>query len=314
MTHHDHTAIYAAGAVCWRIVDGKLKVLLVHRTAYGDVTIPKGKVDPGETLPQTAVREIKEETGLSVALGVPLGSAQYRVHSSREKIVHYWAAEVSDEAVRASTFVPNAEIAALEWVTVKRALSYATYDQDVEILRHFEKLLDEGITSTFPIIVLRHAKAAPLSGNGSDASRPLTSRGVSQAASIVPTLRAFAPRRIVTSTATRCVTTVAPLAAALGRKSHPTDAISQNAYEHGESDVRTVVGKRIAARKPAVLCSHGPLIPVILREIALATGTPAGSYLSSAADLEPASFSVVHLSTLAPASGIISIETHAPRV
>jgi 8-oxo-dGTP diphosphatase len=312
---HDHSAIYAAGAVCWRIVDGKVLVLLVHRTAYGDVTIPKGKVDPGESLPQTAVREIKEETGLSVTLGVPLGAAQYRVHSGREKIVHYWAAEVSDAAVLASTFVPNAEIAALEWVTVKRALAYASYDQDVEILRHFAKLLDEGVTSTFPIIVLRHAKATAHSEwSGSDASRPLTARGVTQAASIVPSLLAWGPRRIVSSSAVRCVTTVAPLAAALGRKARITDDLSQNAYEMGEADVRAVVGKRIASGKAAVLCSHGPLLPLILREIALATATPAGSYLSSAADLEPAAFSVVHVSATAPASGIISIETHEPRV
>lgn len=57
------TAIYAAGAVCWRLIDGKVHVLVIHRTVYGDVTIPKGKVDPGESLPQTAVREIEEETG-----------------------------------------------------------------------------------------------------------------------------------------------------------------------------------------------------------------------------------------------------------
>ena len=65
------TAVYAAGAVCWRFIDGKLHVLVIHRTVYGDVTIPKGKVDPGESLPRTAVREIAEETGLDVALGVP---------------------------------------------------------------------------------------------------------------------------------------------------------------------------------------------------------------------------------------------------
>jgi 8-oxo-dGTP diphosphatase len=312
---HDHTAIYAAGAVCWRIVDGKVMVLLVHRTAYGDVTIPKGKVDPGETLPETAVREIKEETGLSIALGVPLGYAQYRVHSGREKIVHYWAAEITDEAIRASTFVPNAEIAALEWVSVKRALSYASYDQDVEILRHFTKLLDEGVTSTFPIIVLRHAKATPHGDwHGSDSSRPLTARGVEQATAIVPAIAAWGPRRITTSSATRCITTVAPLAASLGRKSRSSDDLSQKAYERGEADVRAVVGKRVASRKPAVLCSHGPVIPLILREIALATATPAGSYLSSAADLDPAAFSVVHVSATAPASGIIAIETHEPRI
>ena len=83
------TAIYAAGAVCWRIIDGKVHVLLVHRTVYGDVTIPKGKVDPGESLPRTAVREIAEETGLAVALGVPLGISRYPLPSGREKIVHY---------------------------------------------------------------------------------------------------------------------------------------------------------------------------------------------------------------------------------
>jgi 8-oxo-dGTP pyrophosphatase MutT (NUDIX family) len=61
--------IYAAGAVLWKVVDKELKVLIVHRTQHKDVSIPKGKVDPGETLPETAVREIKEETGLDIALG-----------------------------------------------------------------------------------------------------------------------------------------------------------------------------------------------------------------------------------------------------
>ena len=47
------TAVYAAGGVIWRMVDGKLMVLVIHRTAYADVTLPKGKVDPGETLAET---------------------------------------------------------------------------------------------------------------------------------------------------------------------------------------------------------------------------------------------------------------------
>ena len=76
-------AIYAAGALCWRVVDDKIVMLVVHRTKYGDVTIPKGKVDPGETLPQTAVREILEETGLAVTLGVPLGISAYPLSSGR---------------------------------------------------------------------------------------------------------------------------------------------------------------------------------------------------------------------------------------
>ena len=70
------TPVLAAGAVCWRIVDGKPKVLVVYRGDRADVSLPKGKVDPGETLPETAVREIREETGLEIVLGAPLGTVE----------------------------------------------------------------------------------------------------------------------------------------------------------------------------------------------------------------------------------------------
>ncbi|MDQ1609243.1 MAG: 8-oxo-(d)GTP phosphatase [Microbacteriaceae bacterium] len=308
-------AIYAAGAVCWRVVDGKLIVLVIHRTRYGDVTLPKGKVDPGETLPQTAVREIEEETGLKVALGVPLGVSDYPLASGRNKIVHYWSAEVTDEAIAKSTFLPNSEVAALEWVTIKKARSYLTYERDVEILETFAKLADEGVTSTFAIIALRHGKAvAPSSWSGPDATRPLTERGVQQAATNVATIEAWRPRTILTSPAVRCVATVAPLAATTGIRPKQKPHLSQDAYEAGSANVRDVVGKRVRARKTAVLCSHGPVLPEILREVALATGTVPGSYLGSASDLPTGGFSVIHLSATNPSSGIIAIETHSPRV
>lgn len=307
-------AVYAAGAVCWRLVEGRMHVLVIHRTVYGDVTIPKGKVDPGESLPQTAVREIEEETGLAVALGVPLGVAHYDMPSGTEKIVHYWAAEVTPEAIARSTFVPNSEVAAIEWVTVKKARTYLSYPADVDILDNFARLVDSGVTRTFALIALRHAKAVPRSHGGTDSQRPLTDHGVKQAASIVDTLNAWRPLRIISSTATRCVTTVAPLAAATGIPIKQTDRISQDALEEGTADVRSVIGKRIRVRKTAVLCSHGPVLPEILREIALATGTTIGSYVSDAADLETGGFSIVHLSAENPSSGIIAIETHSPRI
>jgi 8-oxo-dGTP pyrophosphatase MutT (NUDIX family)/phosphohistidine phosphatase SixA len=308
------TAIYAAGAVCWRIIDGKMHVLVVHRTVYGDVTIPKGKVDPGESLPRTAVREIAEETGLEVALGVPLGISRYPLQSGREKIVHYWAAEVSERAVHRSTFKPNAEIAALEWVTIKRARGYLSYAPDVEILDNFAKLVDQGVTSTFALVLVRHGKAVGRGAwKGTDASRPLTERGVTQAAALVDTITAWAPRRIVSSPAVRCVTTVAPLGAATGIVVKRDEGISQDAWEAGHDEVRRVVGKRVRSGKSAVLCSHGPVLPEIVREIALATATPLGSYVTDAAGLEPGAFSVAHLSATNSGSGIIAIETHAPR-
>ncbi|GAA3657524.1 NUDIX hydrolase [Microbacterium marinilacus] len=308
-------AVYAAGGVVWRVVDGKLRVLLVHRTKYRDLTLPKGKVDPGEMLAETAVREIFEETGIRTALGAPLGVSHYSLPSGRQKIVHYWAAEATEAAIRESAFVPGPEIAAIEWVSLKKAHARLSYPVDVEILEHFERLVDDGVLHTFPVIALRHGKAvARDEWSGPDAARPLQPRGKEQAKAIVGALRAFGVRRIVSSTAVRCVKTVAPLSKALGRRIDETDLISQDAWEDGAADVRDVVGRRVRAGKPAVLCSHGPVLPDILSELALATGTLRGSYLSDAAALETGAFSVAHLSATNPGSGIVAIETHAPKV
>lgn len=309
------TAVYAAGAVVWRLVDDKLRVLLIHRTKYRDVTLPKGKVDPGEMLAETAVREVHEETGIRVSLGVPVGVSKYWMRPKRQKIVHYWAAHATDRAIRASTFVPNGEIAAVEWVSLKKARRHLSYPVDVEILENFAGLVDDGVLHTFPLIAMRHAKAVGRADwQDADAARPLTEKGIRQAKAVVAPLRAFGVRRIVTSDALRCRQTVVPLEKKLGREARVTAKISQDAWEGGTADVRHVVGNRVRSRKPAVLCSHGPVLPAILSELALATGTVHGSYIDSASDLAMAAFSVVHLSATNPGSGIISIETHETKV
>ena len=309
------TAVYAAGGVVWRMLDGKLLVLAIHRTKYRDVTLPKGKVDPGETLAETAVREIHEETGIRVNLGVPVGVSTYRMPSKRTKIVHYWSAQATEKAIRESAFVPNREIAAIEWMPARKALAKMSYPVDVEILENFLRLVDDGVLETFPLVVLRHAKATPREEwSGADAERPLAARGKKQAKSIVGPLRAFGVRRVYSSDAVRCVDTVAPLAEALRRDIHRTSTISQDAWDAGDADPRTLVGKRVRARKSAVLCSHRPVLPELMHEIALATGTVKGSYLGDSSALEPGGFSVVHLSATNPGSGIVAIETHAPQV
>ena len=304
--------VYAAGGVVWRVVDGKLRILLVHRTKYRDASLPKGKVDPGETLPETAVREIQEETGIRVSLGVHVGISHYRLPSSREKIVHYWAAEATDAAVKASTFVPNKEIAGLEWVSPKKALKRLSYPVDVDIVEKFRAKLDQGALRTFPLVILRHGKAISRDDfeGASDAERPLAPRGRRQSQELVGPLLAFGVRKIISSPSLRCTSTVRPLAAASGGKVHLEPAISQDAWEEGRTDARRVVGERVRARRPALLCSHGPVLPDIVAELALATGSIPGSYLGSVSALDTGEFSVVHLSTGNPGSGIVATEKH----
>src|SRR5690349_1211197 len=93
----------SAGVVVFR--PGK-QVLLVHRPKYDDWSFPKGKLDRGEHPAAAAVREVAEETGLAVRLGVPLGSQRYPI-SRGTKSVTYWAGRVvGDDDV--STYAPNA--------------------------------------------------------------------------------------------------------------------------------------------------------------------------------------------------------------
>ncbi|WP_022882558.1 NUDIX hydrolase [Gryllotalpicola ginsengisoli] len=307
------SVIRAAGAVCWRYVDGELRVLVIHRPKYDDLTLPKGKVDPGETLPQTAVREVREETGLQVALGPPLGETRYRVASGREKVVQYWSAEVTDAALKATRFRSNAEVDAVTWMPLRKAQAALSHAHDARLLGEFERMHEQAGGSTFGVIVLRHAKALGRSDwRGPDAKRPLAARGLIQAQRIVPSLRAWRPRRIVTSPAVRCASTVAPLAQAIDRKVRLEPGISQDAWEEGTSTVPEVIARRIMSGKTAVLCSHRPVLPDILRELALATDTPMGDRVRDAAALEPAGFSVVHLSSEHPTAGILALETHGP--
>ena len=308
------TAVYAAGGVVWRRVEGKLRILLIHRTKYRDLTLPKGKVDPGETLAETAVREIREETGIRVALGVPVGVSRYRTPNSRTKIVHYWAAEATDAAVRTSSFVPNKEVAAIEWMSMKKARKHLSYPVDIEILDEFARIVDEQALPTFPIVVLRHGKARSRDEwDGDDTDRPLNARGRKQAEAIVGPLLAFGVRRVLSSPAERCVRTATPIAQAIGQRVQLTTDISQDAWEQGRADARSVIGQRVRARKPVVLTSHGPVLPALLNELALATGTMSGSYLGSASTLEPGAFSVAHVPVEHPGAGIVAIETHEPR-
>jgi len=100
----DVDEVRAAGGILWRRDDGDaVEVLVIHRERYDDWTFPKGKLDPGETWEQAAVREVWEETAIVAVLGAEVATTDYRDHNGRAKRVRYWAMVVAaDEG-----FVPN---------------------------------------------------------------------------------------------------------------------------------------------------------------------------------------------------------------
>jgi len=301
--------VVAAGAVCWRPTDSGLQVLLIHREHHKDVSFPKGKVDPGESVPEAAVREIREETGYRVHLGAPLGAAEYVLPNGRDKVVHYWVAEVpAKEIERAGAFRPNDEVAALEWVSIDDARGMLTYERDVAVLERFAERAAQGRHDTFALIALRHAKTVPREDwHGPDATRPLLPVGRAQAKQVAPPIAAYGPRKIISSNAARCLATVEPLSAMTRRGVSSTADISQDAHERGTSDVKGVVRKRLAKARTTVLCSHGPVLPDIVARIASETSGDASRFdLRRAAMLATGDFAVLHIA----GSELVAVETH----
>lgn len=95
--------VRAAGGVVWRRVPTGAQIVLVHRPKYDDWAFPKGKLEPGETDEQAALREVREETGLSCRLGIELPSTTYTDGQGRPKIVRYWTMTVLPAAQEPGT-------------------------------------------------------------------------------------------------------------------------------------------------------------------------------------------------------------------
>ena len=114
--------IRAAGGVVLRD-DGR--VAIVHRPRHADWSLPKGKLDPGESWEQAAVREIREECGVRVALGEELPPSDYRVESASKR-VRWWTMTVVEDL----GFTPSDEVDELRWLSPGEALALLTYADD----------------------------------------------------------------------------------------------------------------------------------------------------------------------------------------
>jgi phosphohistidine phosphatase SixA/8-oxo-dGTP pyrophosphatase MutT (NUDIX family) len=270
--------INAAGGVVWRKRAGsgraepRVDVLVVHRPSYDDWTFPKGKVDPGEALQATAVREIAEETSLRVRLGPPLVQVSYPI-AAGTKVVDYWSARaIGQDAME--PFTPNKEVDELRWVGVREARELLTYKHDIQVLEDFRGLREQQGHRARTLIVVRHGKAAPRGDYDDDLERPLTAVGVEQARALVPLLSAYGVRRVVSSPAVRCAQTVEPYAHSISTFLEIDDRLSEDTRA---AQVDRSITALLDRKKPVALCSHRPTLPWIFDAIGtdvreLATG------------------------------------------
>ena len=121
--------VKAAGGVVWREAGDGVEVALVHRPKYDDWSLPKGKLDEGESFEDAALREVWEETGYRCRLGRELGDTHYHDNTGRPKVVRYWAMGDCE-----GEFQPNDEVDELRWVSLDEAKRMLSYDFDRDLV------------------------------------------------------------------------------------------------------------------------------------------------------------------------------------
>ncbi|MGK8500630.1 NUDIX hydrolase [Nocardia asiatica] len=255
--------IHAAGAVLWRAsAGGAIEIALVHRPKYADWSLPKGKLDPGETPILAAVREVREETGLESRLGRYLGHVTYPIPGHRKlKRVDYWAAEVVG-----GEFTANSEVDLLTWHPLDRVMDQLSYPMDRQVVRAFTRLP----ARTETLLLVRHAKAGRRGRyNGpDDDQRPLDRDGEVQARALVSNLLAFGASEVYSADPLRCVQTVAPLADKLGVEIGMEPLFSESGYAEHPDEAGERLRALVSDSAIRVVCSQGKVIPELLKGLA----------------------------------------------
>jgi 8-oxo-(d)GTP phosphatase len=240
----------AAGAVVWKGEESRPEVAVIHRPAYDDWTFPKGKLKPGEHVIAAALREVREETALTVALGRALPPVHY-ISRGRLKRVDYWTARVAAD----DGFTPGDEVDELRWLPLPAARSLLSYEWDAGLLR----ALAMAPLETLPLVLVRHGSAGSRSDwTGDDALRPLDTDGVAQAATLATALPAYRPELLVSSPSVRCVQTLE----AYGTEIRTEPLLSEEGQDARKT---TALVREIAV--PAAVCSHGKVLPGLIHAL-----------------------------------------------
>lgn len=122
----------SCGAVILRREDGRWKTLLVQNKNGGHWAFPKGHVEGAETEKETAVREVREETGLAIAINTDFKmETEYSPAPGVMKTVVYFLSVVNTGETQRQV----EEIDEVRWVALERAEGQVTFERDKEIMR-----------------------------------------------------------------------------------------------------------------------------------------------------------------------------------
>lgn len=257
-------SIWAAGCVVTRPREnGEPEYLIIHRPRYDDWSLPKGKLDKGETFVDAALREVEEETRVRGKKLRPIGAVGYITKAGNPKVVRWWLAQPK----KIKPFKQNSEVDKIKWVRYEKAIKKLKYANDRTVLeRAHDMVLARSAGS---VHLVRHATAGVRdSADPDDDKRPIDEHGKKQRKAIRDHLLGYPITRIGSSQLERCVQTVQEISDTIGVPVEREIALGE-----GTDPTRTVALIHELQEEAAVLCSHGDVISGIIGHL-FAEGVP----------------------------------------
>lgn len=130
MTKKKTSVIQSAGGILWNTEGPEKKLAIVHRQRYNDWSLPKGKINQGETWKKAALREVREETGYVGKIKDYAGSISYLL-DGKPKVVLFWHMDIK-------SFSPedmNGEVDEVRWLTVQEAIEILDYPDEIQLIQ-----------------------------------------------------------------------------------------------------------------------------------------------------------------------------------
>ena len=122
--------VAAAGGLVWRQASEGRELIVIYRRRHQDWTLPKGKVHPGESWLQCAIREVREETGFDVEVESHAGWVCYDT-GDITKVVRFW----NMTPIGDSQFESSEEVVSVHWMTPQEAVKRLDHDGEQELVK-----------------------------------------------------------------------------------------------------------------------------------------------------------------------------------
>jgi 8-oxo-dGTP diphosphatase len=242
-------AILAAGGVAYAMIGKRRRFVVVHRPRYDDWSLPKGKLNKGETFLRAALREVEEETGVKPENPVEIGSIAYDTNGGNHKIVRWWLMPADP-----GTFKPNREVDEIAWLPPKAAMKRLQYRNERSVLERATEIVKSSTSGR--IYLVRHGWAGQKEAwKKPDSIRPLDRRGRKQADAVAARLSGVGITRLLSSQFTRCIENTDPIGRTLGL---PVETTKKLGVDASPDDTLKLI-KQLRGES-AVLCTHGQVI------------------------------------------------------